>query len=663
MMGRCLLAGTLTLACFASVTVLKQSIEVAARSQTNDEIPAFSELVKHPVRLRSELEGVHPRVFVTADGLTRIRQRARTSHRAEWANVISNLTAVRTTPPPAPGPQERRSQNNVAFAVAEISLAYAVEQKPEYLAAAKRWTLAAIDYEPWGYTYNKPNVDLAAGHLLYALGWAYDLLYPQWTADERGRIRASLERHATLVYDYFAPAPGKRFNFTQNHDFIPTAGLAVTALALMGESADAPKWAALARAHHHRAGQLLSPDGYYYESMEYWIFSAPWLVHFLDAWEHATGESLWDRDLFRNWKYYLAHVLLPDGQSVFDFGDIWEGPLTRARGGAEYDRVYPGGTLQSNFNIMYRVAARFRDPDAQAIAERYATFRHSNLEEYWTLLWRDDTLAAAPMSAFRLAHHFTDSGVVFGRTSWAPDATAFAFRSGPPEGHRVTTLLPKVPEWRLSSGHAHPDANTFIIYAAGRYLTGDTGYAGLPTARTHNAITVGGVGQGIEGQHDVWAKMDYRTLDATRIVEATLAPEAGRVHVVGDASSSYPTQAGLSRFRRTFTFEAPGRFFIRDDIATSAPRTVEWYLHSDDPIRGEASAFQLGDNRAGLEVSLRLPPGSQTTTGPTWVMAPGAPGSIEKGSRDQRGYEIEVKTPPATAIAIEATMVVKKGKD
>src|SRR3990170_1079168 len=72
----------------------------------------------------------------------------------------------------------------------------------------------------------------AAGHLLYAIGWAYDLLHADFTAAERARIRASLERHAALVYEAFFPGPGKRLNFTQNHDFIPTSGLAVTALAL-----------------------------------------------------------------------------------------------------------------------------------------------------------------------------------------------------------------------------------------------------------------------------------------------------------------------------------------------------------------------------------------------------------------------------------------------
>src|SRR5919198_1371085 len=82
---------------------------------------------------------------------------------------------------------------------------------------------------------------------------------------------------------------------------------------------------------------------------------------------------------FKNWKYYIAHTMLPDGQNVFDFGDVWEGPLTRAGKGEEYDRVYPGGNhkLQSNYNVLYRVARRLNDPETQAVAARLATFGHS----------------------------------------------------------------------------------------------------------------------------------------------------------------------------------------------------------------------------------------------------------------------------------------------
>src|SRR5712691_5522906 len=186
-----------TRSCFMMrvVTLLFVAVlsSVAARG---DEPPAFADLLAQPVRLKPQLEGVHPRVFVTAEEIEALRERARTTHREEWSRVIANLAALKGEPPKPPGPQERRSQNTVAYAIAEVSLAYAIDKKPEYLDAARRWTLAAIDYEPWGYTYNLPNVDLAAGHLLYAIGWAYDLLYHDLTEAERQRIRTSLERHA-----------------------------------------------------------------------------------------------------------------------------------------------------------------------------------------------------------------------------------------------------------------------------------------------------------------------------------------------------------------------------------------------------------------------------------------------------------------------------------
>jgi len=626
-------------------------------ARAEEPVPSFEQLLAQPVALKPELAGVHPRVFVTAKGLDALRARARTTHKDEWARALATLTAVGQAPPPPPGPQERRSQNVVALAIAGTSLAYAVEQDPKYLTTAKAWTLAAIDYEPWGYTYNKPNIDLAAGHLLYAIGWAYDLLYHEWTPGERARIRQSLERHAGLVHDAFAPKPGRRHSFTQNHNFIPTAGLAVTALALMGESPEAPKWAALARAHHHRAGQLLSPDGYYYEGVEYWIFSAPWLVHFLDAWEHATGENLWDRGQYRNWKFAIAHSILPDGQTVFDFGDIWQGPLTRAKQGEDYAREYPTGALKSNFNLLYRVAARFQDRQAQAVAARLAAFGHTNQEEWWTLLWRDPALRAAPMSDLPLSHHFEDSGVFFHRTSWNSDATAFALKAGPPEGHRTTRLLATVPEWQLSSGHAHPDAGSFIIWAGGRYLTGDTGYAGQPQARHHNAITVGGVGQGDEGEHDVWRGMSQAALDTIRITRA--AADAAGVRVEADAAGAYPAAAGLVRFHRTFTFDGKAGFTVEDAIQTASPKTVEWFLHADAPFAASGDGFLLDAPPSRLRVRIEAPAGSKTAAGATNLMAPGKPGSITDGKQEQRGYEIRVDVPASTAAAIKAVLTVE----
>src|SRR4029450_3117601 len=96
-------------------------------------------------------------VFVTASGLEELRRRARTTHRADWQKVLASLPALAGDPPPPPGPQERRSQNNVAHAIAGVSLAWAVEQRPDLLAAAKKWTLAAAADGAGGYTHNKPD--------------------------------------------------------------------------------------------------------------------------------------------------------------------------------------------------------------------------------------------------------------------------------------------------------------------------------------------------------------------------------------------------------------------------------------------------------------------------------------------------------------------------
>ena len=609
------------------------------------DVPTLQALLAHEVKLKPELASVHPRVFVTKQGLETLRARARTTHKDEWRRALAALPALQAPPPPVPGPQARRSQNDVAFAIAGVSLAYQIEREPRYLQAAKQWTLAAIDYEPWGYKNNKPNVDLAAGHLLYAIGWAYDLLYDEWTASERDRIRASLERHAGLVYDSFAPGPGKHFEYTQNHDFIPTAGLGIAALALMGESKDAERWAATAFAHQHRANQLLSRDGYYYEGIEYWIFSAPWLVHFADAWLHATGESLFELGPYRHWKTYVAHVLAPNGQDAFDFGDAWEGPLTRARRGEEAGRVFPGGTLQSNANLLYGVAARLRDSASQMVADRCRAFGHTSLEEHWTLLWRDPTLEAAPASSLPLYWHFTDSGVFFYRSSWEKDALAFAFKAGPPEGHRAAALLASVPEWRQSTGHSHPDAGSFIVWSGDRLVVGDTGYAGRPMARHHNTVVIGGVGQGIEKEHDAWEGMDRTALQEIRFDEATATPTSARI--VARLAAAYPPAAALSAFRREFSYEAPGRFRVRDRIETSEPRPFEWFLHADGPFKLKGTAFRFDAGGLPVEGRVASPPGARLRAGPTFLTAPGAPGSIEQGRQDQRGYELVVEPPAA----------------
>ena len=104
----------------------------------------------------------------------------------------------------------------------------------------------------------------------------------------------------------------------------------------------------------------------------------------------------------------------------------------------------------------------------------------------------------------------------FGVVTGPENATAFAFKCGPSEGHHAALKLRQFPDWRLSSGHAHPDANSFIIFVRGEYLMGDTGYAGVPLTEHHNTLLFGGKGQAREGSgHDAFAGVSYMIV-ATR---------------------------------------------------------------------------------------------------------------------------------------------------
>jgi hypothetical protein len=646
-----ILAATMIIQTFAPIGFIRAFAQ-DPRELQKEQTAAQTKKGPHPLtqlmqsansQLRPELRGRHPRVYVTDSELEPLRRRARTTHREVWQLALQQMRALKVTPPPPPA-EARRAQNEVGIGIAEAALAYKIEGDKKYLEAAKRYMDAAVSYDVWGYSYNKPNVDLAAGHLLYGMGWGYDLLYNDLSDQERTRYRDKLVRQARLLFDYFKPKPGKTYAYSQNHTFIPVSGLAVTAYALYDEVDDAPKWAALSRAIYSRVLDTYSTDGYYYEGFEYWIFSTPWLVHYLDAHAHATGEDLYDRPGFREMHKYVAHSMLPSGQYVFDFGDIFEGSLTRAGKGEEYPRTHPGGHFHTNYNILYRLAQRFRSGEAQGVADWLRKFGQVNAENYWSLLWYDPTVKAVPIERQRTSQYFSDHEVVYWRSSWSPDASAFAFKCGPPEGHHAAMMLKQFPEWRLSSGHAHPDANSFIIYAGGKYLTGDSGYAGVPLTAHHNTLLIDGRGQGLEGKgHDAFDGMSYEQLNRIRITKAELRLRSAIVS--GDATAAYQSELGVIRFQREFRFDRSNGFVVSDDIQTRDVRTFTSLIHSDDQVmQASERQFSIGTSGTKLRVYVEAPAQSRNTIEPNDLTAPGRPGSVDQGERQVRGERLAIST-------------------
>ena len=487
------------------------------------------------------------RVYLTQEDIDKLKEKAK-SNPELFATALSRVRAVNVPPTPPPA-QERRVQNEVGLGIPEAALAYKLTGDKKYLDAAKLYLNTACEYNVWGYEYSKPNIDLAAGHLLYGFGWGYDLLFHDLTAAEKAKYREKMIKQARILYDFFKPKKGKMYTYSQNHTSIPVSGLAVTAYALLDDGdpkivKEAQEWADFSRAIFDRVLATYSADGYFYESMEYWIFSTPWLVHYMDAHHKATGEDLYVnvRGLELTHKY-VSHITLPGGEFNFDYGDIYDGPVTRARQGNNYERERINGKFRTNYNILYNLATRYNNPEIQGVADWLKAKGQVNAEEFWTFIWYNPEIKAVPIEKQPTAHYFDDHGVVFWRDSWDDDATAFSFKAGPPEGHAAYHHLKEIPDWRLSSGHAHPDAGSFIIWSKGRYLTGDSGYAGQPRTAHHNTLVFDGRGQAKEGEnHNVFADVDYARLN--KIVIREVKFDGKGLSLSADLTAAYEPEVG-----------------------------------------------------------------------------------------------------------------------
>jgi hypothetical protein len=242
-------------------------------------------------------------------------------------------------------------------------------------------------------------------------------------------------------------------------------------------------------------------------------------------------------------------------------------------------------------------------------------------------------------------HHFTDHDVVFWRSDWGAQATAIAFKCGPPEGHSATDLIAKMPDWHTEQGHVHPDVNSFILWAHGQYLTGDSGYAGVPMTIEHNTLLVDGRGQGNEGKgHDAWAGFPYEEMNKARITRAELTSHGFEME--GEGAGVYAPSLGLKRFLRRITMNESGKIEVNDIVESASPHFFTEVLHSDakiDPIAEQK--YRTNINDVALHIHLLSPVAAASKVEQNVVMGPGKPGSVDKGSLEPRGERLLVSTP------------------
>jgi heparinase II/III-like protein/uncharacterized protein DUF4962 len=543
----------------------------------------------------------HPRLFLDAKRVERLREEIQSSHAALWKSVrqLADSYAARTPPEYSDGPDpndEQLWQREVGNKLPFLAMAHLLTRNPGYLEAAARWSLASCAYPHWG-AGREDGVDLAAGHQLFGLALVYDWLYPDLAPDARQTIRRTLLERGRVMYDATVNRAYWRNSFLQNHLWVNAAGLAAAGLAL-DEEPEVRDWIELARDKFRRTEAALGPDGASHEGVGYWSYGVEYMLKFWHLASELLGENL-SSSWWKNTAAYRLHLGLPRNSwtatnAIVDLADCprwdWYGP--------EY--------------LLRRLAAMHGDAHAQWLA---AELERAGVTQYaarWlNLVWYDPAIEPRAPSDLPTLRHFEDLGIVAARADWSGDESLVVFKCGPPIGHEATEQFTYDP----GSGHVHPDANHFVLFGGGEWLLRDEGYAWKQTDH-HNTLLVDGKGQLGEDVQWFYGMDAIRVKAHPRVLKAESSPELDEI--VGDATPIYRRDTGVKRFVRRLYFLKPDVLIVMDEIEVDGPRRLELRFHPEYPFeRQEGGVLLARGRKAVLRMESLTPEGVVITAGET----------------------------------------------
>ncbi len=379
-------------------------------------------------------------------------------------------------------------------------------------------------------------------HKEEVVGWRFD-------DEHQGQYEISMDRWPWILDQ-------------TNLKAIPTMGLGLGALAVLGQDDRAEKWLDRAVASARAFLDLYSPDGSYFEGVSYVNYALHSLFLFLEAHYRTRGDIDWiDEANF----YGLAEHLM-GMQTGLDL----EGKEREIVNFSDARRnVYPAVPLW--------IANHGHDGLAQYLAEQFSSPAY-----FADFLWYHPQRPATPPPDALKNQRFDLDWVVC-RTGWAPEDSVLAFRSGMP------------------ANHEHADRNSFLFKAYGeRLLTDPYGAAydwrqpGWPLRLTaaHNAVLLDGQGHqyhnGEEGTNAGQA-------------EARIVRYVDRGDVVwwcSNATHGYAlVDPDVTRVLRSVLFAKPNVVIVFDQIdKADAPSTVAVRFHPEN--RDDQAGIEVGEGGA-----------------------------------------------------------------
>lgn len=505
-------------------------------------------------RLKSELVGHHPRILFTGTEAAERSSLAKQHMAEEWNEFVSRCTNMEY-----PNDRSILGQRQWWY-FSMLGIGIAMINEPSLIDKGKLWLNNCFN-EKWNFDAGK-TVDLDIAHKLAGFALLYDCMYNYLSLDERNAYEGLLKTgfikfrtHGFDIGDYWTN------DYQNNHlHFRATASLFCAAI-LIDKYPDLQAEADSVIKVWRRIAYMSPHDGSNHEGLNYSNYGGQMLYPGIYALRHCTGMDITTSDHYRNVGYYYLYHTVPGFVSGFGFGDA------------------ENAAAASGPNYLFQIASFTRDPYIQYLAHKLKEKHPKNFYlPQWYILFNDPFLEKKDPSDLPLYRYFNDIGIVICRSSWKEDATAVAFKCGPPGGKLMNetrgTEYSHFTDY-VNVAHDDPDAGTFLLFSKGDFLTTGDGYEKKSKVTTqHSTFIVDDLTQ--YGGGGAWSQPEE---DQGRYAwQKDFAAVNDRVIFTGDMKGVYPD---MKKLTRTFVSHQAKYILVYDDVSSIRQgRTFEWRLQT-----------------------------------------------------------------------------------
>ena len=532
-----------------------------------------------PVVKTSQDGSTHPRLILNAERVAAMKSSLTTTHADLWKRTLKSAEEFVNEPIPVMK-DAHNSYRTFGDTMPVLGLAYRLTGDRRYVDAADRWLNAFLDVPEWSGSQN-------LGRCAWTMGSAflYDWLHDVLPAETKERVATRLVKEGDIMLEETS-----YWRLLSNHCLIEAAAIGMIGLALDGEHDRAGVFLDKARERTDLIIEHAPQDGSWGEGVQYWQYGLGYFLRYLEASKAAGHHDYYaGYDWLKKTGFFPIYFSLPsDPTRSVNFGDSGESSYV-------------------NSFLMYLPASIYRNGYFQDFANKTRPGSSSKFS-WMDFIAYDATVQPVDYTTLPAFKHFTDNGFVIMRSSWAPDATLVGFHCGPGPGHQNQKDPRRLERKGFGPGHAHPDINSFSLFAHGKWLALDAGYVYMKWTADHNTVLINGKGQAGEGEK--W--LDYMAFQNREPAPAILRAETNDRYdyLIGDAGNIYVEEAGAEHFRRHLLFLKPNTLVILDDLKGKKPSRFQWLLQAyDQPKQTGAGEFEIVRDGVRLWVRPLMPQG------------------------------------------------------